>query len=190
MTLWDAIDYSSPGPLSKGFSRQNTGVGFHALLQGIFSTRAEPTCLESPALAGRFFTTNDIWEAHINYRHLLYCLADFLHLWRPKDFNSLPNTDKAKSSVTRVHKDTVGQGKMEVSSELRKKLQGKLRTATCTRRTEQDRHISVGFPSPWNLSVSLLIPGLFQFPLQSPSFDHPPCISALEQSSFMQNSSV
>jgi len=34
-------------------SGKNTGVGCHALLQGI-----EPMSLMSPALAGRFFTTS------------------------------------------------------------------------------------------------------------------------------------
>jgi len=36
----------------------------HALLQGIFPTQGiKPTSLMSPALAGRFFTTNATWEA-------------------------------------------------------------------------------------------------------------------------------
>ena len=40
---------------------RNTGVGCHALLQGIFPTQ-ESTSLLSPALAGRFFTTSGTWE--------------------------------------------------------------------------------------------------------------------------------
>ena len=44
---------------------KNTGVGCHALLQGIFLTQYELTRpLASPALAGRFFTTWTAWEAH------------------------------------------------------------------------------------------------------------------------------
>ena len=34
-TLWDPIDGSPPGPAVPGFSRQNTGVGCHFLLQGV-----------------------------------------------------------------------------------------------------------------------------------------------------------
>ena len=49
-------------PLSMGFSWQEYW-SFHALLQGIFLTQVEPTSLMSPALAGRFFTTNTTWEA-------------------------------------------------------------------------------------------------------------------------------
>ena len=85
-------------------------------------------------LAGGFFTANDIWGAHLNYGCLLYCLSAFLHIWRQKDFNSLRNTDKAKSGIMRVHTETMGQGIMEVSSEPWKKPQEELRNATCTRR--------------------------------------------------------
>ena len=54
--------WNSPG--------KNTGVGFHAFLQGSFLTQGlnphlfkkkkkkEPTSLMPPALAGRFFTTS------------------------------------------------------------------------------------------------------------------------------------
>ena len=43
---------------------KNTGVGCHALLQGILSYLGiEPASLMSPALAGRFFTTSATWEA-------------------------------------------------------------------------------------------------------------------------------
>ena len=45
---------------------KNTGVGCHALLQGIFpDTGIEPTSFRSPALAGGFFTTSSTWEARI-----------------------------------------------------------------------------------------------------------------------------
>ena len=45
-------------PLSLEFSRQNTGVGCHLLLQGIFPTQGiEPLSLVSPSLAGGFFLT-------------------------------------------------------------------------------------------------------------------------------------
>ena len=37
-------------PLSMGFHRQDTGVGCHFLLQGIFPTQGSNSCLLSPAL--------------------------------------------------------------------------------------------------------------------------------------------
>ena len=43
---------------------KNTGVGCHALLQGIFLTQGSNPCLSRlPSLAGRFFTTSSTWEA-------------------------------------------------------------------------------------------------------------------------------
>ena len=45
-------------------SGKNTGVGCHALLQGIFPTQGSNVdLLHLPALAGRFFTTGATWEA-------------------------------------------------------------------------------------------------------------------------------
>ena len=44
-TLWTIVHQA---PLSMGFPRQNTGVGCHSLLQGIFLT--QELSLESPAL--------------------------------------------------------------------------------------------------------------------------------------------
>ena len=40
------------------FPAKNTGVGCHALLQGIFPTQGLNPSLTSPALAGGFFTTS------------------------------------------------------------------------------------------------------------------------------------
>ena len=49
-------------PLSMGFSRQNTGVGCHAFLQGIFSAQGSNLhLLRSPALAGKFFIINAMY---------------------------------------------------------------------------------------------------------------------------------
>ena len=42
---------------------KNTGVGCHALLQGIFLTQGSNLSLMSPALAAGFFTTSATWEA-------------------------------------------------------------------------------------------------------------------------------
>ena len=41
---------------------KNTGMGFHALLQGIFPTLDRTDISLSPALAGGFFTTSATWE--------------------------------------------------------------------------------------------------------------------------------
>ena len=54
LCLWDSPD-------------KNTGVGFHALLQGIFLTQgSKPMSLKSPALVGRFFAASATWEAQRN----------------------------------------------------------------------------------------------------------------------------
>ena len=40
LTLWDSVDHSLPGSSLHGIlPGKNTGVGFHALLQGIFLTQ-------------------------------------------------------------------------------------------------------------------------------------------------------
>ena len=45
-TLWDPMDCSLPGPSVQWNSpSQNTGVGSHFLLQGIFTTEASNSCL-------------------------------------------------------------------------------------------------------------------------------------------------
>ena len=60
-TLWSVAHQA---PLSTDSPGENTGVGHHFLLQGIFLTPViEPYFLTSPALAGRFFTTSATWEA-------------------------------------------------------------------------------------------------------------------------------
>ena len=40
LTLWDLMNCSPPGSSVHGISRENTGVGSHSLLQGIFPTQA------------------------------------------------------------------------------------------------------------------------------------------------------
>ena len=48
-------------PQSVGFSQaRNTGVGYHALLQGPFPTQRSNQSFMSPALASGFFTTSAI----------------------------------------------------------------------------------------------------------------------------------
>ena len=58
LTLCDPIDCSPPGSSVLGDSPgKSTGVGCHALLQGIFPIQGLNPRLTSPALAGGFFTT-------------------------------------------------------------------------------------------------------------------------------------
>ena len=64
--LHDAVDCSLPGSSVHGDSPGNsTGVGSHALLQGIFPTQTgiESTSLRPPAVAGMFFATRATREA-------------------------------------------------------------------------------------------------------------------------------
>ena len=64
MDLWSArLLYLWDSPA------KNTGVGYHALLQGIFPTQGlNPRLLCLPALEGRFFTTSAPWEAHLSWQ--------------------------------------------------------------------------------------------------------------------------
>ena len=71
-TLCVPMDCSPPGSFVHGDSPgKNTGVGCHALLQGIFLTqRSNPHLLHllywsltSAVLADQFFTTSTTWEA-------------------------------------------------------------------------------------------------------------------------------
>ena len=63
-TLCDLMDCSRSGSSGYGDSPgKNTGVGCHALLQGIFPNQgSNPRLL--PALTGGFLTTSTAWEAH------------------------------------------------------------------------------------------------------------------------------
>ena len=69
--LWTAptrllCPWNSPGT--------NTGVGCHALLQGIFPIQGSNTCLLSPALASGFFTTSASREALTRTcRYISFC---------------------------------------------------------------------------------------------------------------------
>ena len=65
LTLCDPMDYSLPGLCPWNSLGKNTGVGCHALLQGIFLT--ESTSLTSPALTGVFLINSATWEAVIIY---------------------------------------------------------------------------------------------------------------------------
>ena len=64
LALGDPVDYSPPGPLSVGFSRQEYWSGLPCPPPGhLPDPGIKLTSLTSPALAGRFFTTGATWEA-------------------------------------------------------------------------------------------------------------------------------
>ena len=59
-----ATPWAARLPWPWDFQGKNPGVGYHALLQGIFLTqRLSPHFLRLLGLAGRFFTTSNPWEA-------------------------------------------------------------------------------------------------------------------------------
>ena len=63
------MDCSPPGSSVHGNSPgKNTGVGYHALLLGMFPTQGSNPHLKSPALANGFFTTMATWKAPLVLR--------------------------------------------------------------------------------------------------------------------------
>ena len=66
LTLCDLMDFSPPGSLSMGFSRQEYWSGLPFPPPGdLPNAGIEPTSLMSSALAGRFFITSATWEAQL-----------------------------------------------------------------------------------------------------------------------------
>ena len=73
LTLCHSMDCSLPSSFVHGNSPgKTTGVGCHALLQGIFPIQGLNPCLVYAALVGGFFTTSSTWEA------LLYILTSYI----------------------------------------------------------------------------------------------------------------
>ena len=68
------MDCSPSGSSVHGdFPGKITGVGCHFLLQGIFSTQGSNACLlNTPILAGGFFTTTTTWEDQQSIELKLY----------------------------------------------------------------------------------------------------------------------
>ena len=68
-TLCDPMDCSPPGPSAHGFSRQKYWSGLPCPSPGnLPNPGIKPTCLKSPAVEGRFFTTSATWEANQGHR--------------------------------------------------------------------------------------------------------------------------
>ena len=64
LTLCNPMDCSSLCSSVMGFSRKDTGVDYHALLQGnLPHPGIKSMSLMSPVLAGKFFTTSATWDA-------------------------------------------------------------------------------------------------------------------------------
>ena len=61
--LCDPMDGGPPGSSLHGFSRQEYWSGLPCPPPDLPNPGIKPTSLTSPALAGRFFTTNATWEA-------------------------------------------------------------------------------------------------------------------------------
>ena len=81
--LWTA---GCQAPLSMRFSRQNTGVGCHALLQGIFSTQGSNPCLLC-LLHFRWvlYPLSHPGRPKEDWRTAWYCMAN---KWQTSDSNS------------------------------------------------------------------------------------------------------
>ena len=63
-SLCNSMDYSPPGSLTRGFSRQEYWSGLSFPSPGdLPEPGTEPASLMSPVLDGRFFTTSTTWEA-------------------------------------------------------------------------------------------------------------------------------
>ena len=73
LTLCSPMDCSLQGFSVRGISQVRilSGLLFPAP-RDLLNPRTEPTSLESPALAGEFFTTSTIWEAHKSPDFLLF----------------------------------------------------------------------------------------------------------------------
>ena len=69
-TLCGPMDCSPPGSSVQGNSPcKNTGVGCHALLQGILPIQGANLCLwHLPTLPGGFFTTSATWKVRVHAR--------------------------------------------------------------------------------------------------------------------------
>ena len=86
LTLCDPMDSSPPGSSVQGILQARTGVGCHALHQGIFLTQeSKPHLLTSPALAGRFFKASATWEALVYISSVQFSRSDVSDSLRPHE---------------------------------------------------------------------------------------------------------
>ena len=72
-SLWPYVLYPASLLCLWNSQGNNTGVGWHTLLQGIFPTwSSNPNCM-SPALSSRFFTTSGTWEREVKVKVTQSC---------------------------------------------------------------------------------------------------------------------
>ena len=86
------------------FSGKNTGVGCHLLLQGTFLTQEDP---ESPALAGRFFTTEPPGKPHLWVRQTLILVT------RSMEMISMPLSEMLYHFIFPFHPESYHKGKKQ-----------------------------------------------------------------------------
>ena len=106
--LCDPMDCSPPGSsVHEILPGKNTGVGFHALLQGgLPDPGIKPLFLRFPASACRFFTTNATWEV----QWIVHC-----HTYKKKsqEDSRWPGSHSTHHALTQpipcVHHSTQGQ---------------------------------------------------------------------------------
>ena len=111
-------------------SGKNTGVGFHAILQGYLSDPGiEPVSLVSPALASRFFTISATWEAKYIILQFLRALNLYVDQKNHQPPSPLPSTFHFKTiyittlllySLLRIH--SFGSGTPSLPDSLKIKI--------------------------------------------------------------------
>ena len=98
-TLCDLIDWAHQAPLSMGFFRQEYWSGLPCPLPGdLPNPGTEPVGLTSPALAGRFFTTSDTWEALVSMLKIVLHVGKVVSVFT---VNSTPCTRMAWAKSNR-----------------------------------------------------------------------------------------
>ena len=100
----DPMDCSPPGSSVRGiFQGRNTGVGGHFHLQEIFLTDPgiKLTSLESPALAGEFFTTAWYTDLVLNCPHTGNNMAS-IQICYPNFTRGFPDGSDSKESACNV----------------------------------------------------------------------------------------
>ena len=109
LTLWDPVHCSQPGSSVHGILRARISAWIaYAFLQGIFPTQGLNPRLSSPALAGKFFTSDTTWEAYFPGREtqttiFMIHTPGNLRLWpRFPARNTLSQRTPAFLSLSRV----------------------------------------------------------------------------------------
>ena len=86
LTLCDPMDSSPSGEELWDSPPKNTGVGCHALLQGIFPTRDQNHISYTSCIAGGFFTTEPLGKSLYIYIHICVCVFGSISLEDSDEF--------------------------------------------------------------------------------------------------------